>query len=719
MRTLITSRYREYPIEANPGTRPCGKHLRQLRWMEGVSLWLAVILFFVLQSAAAQAAQAGEAPGTGELRLATAGGQIETALSLNTDYRVRVSGMLADTRLKQTFRNTGGDWREGTYVFPLPEQASVYAMQLRIGERIIVGEIKTREQARQTYETARDDGRQAAHVEQQRPNLFTTRVANIPPGAIVTVELRYQQAVTYRDGAFELRLPTTLTPRYMPGLAAGDSERPLAWRHGWAVPTTQVPDAGEISPFTVNPGDVPTGSHQAQVQLTLNAGLPIEQVISPTHAVSPVWQGEQVHVTPKSGSVVMDRDLVVRWLPKREIAPSAAVFHENWDGEDYLLALLVPGIDSGRSLSRELIFVVDTSGSMAGESIRQARAALTAGLQTLEAGDRFNIIQFNSETSALFDNARPVTAEVLQAARQYAANLQANGGTEMAPALERALRLQHGSEQDTLSPQDQNPRLRQVLFMTDGAVGSERALFGQIREQLGQSRLFTVGIGSAPNMHFMREAARFGRGTFTAVGSSADVANQLGALLERMAAPVLADIEADWPDTPVAYPETPGDLFQGEPLLIVARGQAPAGALHIRGRLPDGAEWQRSLPLDAAAPGQGLHRYWARQAINQVTDQRIHGIGEDQIKAEVTPLALKHGLVTSYTSFVAVDQTPVRTDEEAMKLVSVPTLLPAGSNSGMLRYPQTATASTLLVAIGLAGLVPAFVVFVARRRVFG
>lgn len=703
MQNLILSRPRG--LHSKTTARP-----RLLRVMEGISLWLAVALFFVLQSAAARAS---ESPGTGELRLMTPSGHIETALALNTDYRVNVSALLADTRLKQTFRNTSDDWREGTYVFPLPEKASVYAMRLHIGERVIVGEIKTREDARKTYEKAKSEGKQAAQVEQQRPNLFTTRVANIPPGETVTVELRYQQRVTYRDGEFSLRLPTTLTPRYMPGDPLVDDPKPVAWQQGWAVPTTEVPDADAISPYTVNPGDVPAGSHRARVHLTLNAGLPIEQVVSPSHALDSVWIGQQVEVSPKGDGVTMDRDVVVRWRPKREQTPSAAVFHEQYDGEDYLLAMVVPGLNSGQSLSRELIFVVDTSGSMAGESIRQAREALLAGLETLKPGDRFNIIQFNSTTSALFGSARNVSADSLRAARQYAANLSANGGTEMSPALDRALRQQ--------GPASEKPstQVRQVLFMTDGAVGNEQALFQQIHDQLGGTRLFTVGIGSAPNMHFMREAARFGRGTFTAVASSAEIGSQLGSLLDRMAAPVLGNLSASWPDQPTAFPERPGDLFQEEPLVLVARGQAPAGELKLSGELPDGTPWQRALKLDAAAPGQGLHRYWARQQIDQISDQRIYGASEADIRAEVTPLALAHGLVTPYTSFVAVDQTPVRTQEDKLKAESVPTLLPAGSTPGMLRYPQTATPSTLLILIGLAGLMPAFAVFLARRRVFG
>ncbi len=687
---------------------------RQLRLVQGISLWLAVILFFVLQSVAAQASERGaDEPGAGELRMTTPDGQFKTATLLRTDYRVRVSGLLADTRLRQDFQNTSTDWREGTYVFPLPEKASLYAMQLRIGERVIVGEIKTRDDARKTYEKAKTEGKQAAHVEQQRPNLFTTRVANIPPGETVSVELRYQQAVDYQSGEFELRLPTTMTPRYMPGTPIDDPERPVTWRQGWAVPTTEVADADAISPFTVNSQDVPAGSHRAHVELTLNAGLPIANVVSPTHALKPEWQGEQVTVVPQSGDIAMDRDLVVRWTPKRGQAPAAAVFHERWQDEDYLLTLLVPGLNGGQSVPREMIFVMDTSGSMAGESIRQARSALLAGLDTLKSGDRFNIIEFNSETHALFGQAQPADTAYLNQARQYARGLQANGGTEMAPALDRALRIRKSSDEASTK------RVRQVVFITDGAVGNERALYQQIQDQLGHSRLFTVGIGSAPNMYFMREAARIGRGTFTSVSDINEVASQLGTLFSKMAAPVLVDIQTYWPDDEAAgeaFPAKPGDLFRGEPLIMVTRGIAPAGDLELTGVLPDGSSWQQSLPLSGAAPGQGLHRYWARQKIDEITDQRLHGVSEDQIREQVTPLALAHSLTTPYTSFVAVDKTPVRPAGESLKKDAVPSLLPAGSSQKMIRYPQTATPSLALIVIGLAGLMPAFAVLMLRRR---
>ena len=682
---------------------------RRKALLEGVSLWLAVLLFLAIQPLYAQAGEAAE--GTGTLRYLDDSGQRPvTATLLHTDYRVTVSGLIADTRLKQTFENTSQQWREGVYVFPLPEHASVYALTMTTGDRVIRGEVRPRQEAKARYEAARDKGQQAARVDQQRPNLFTTHLANIPPGEAVTVELSYQQAVRYQSGQFELRLPTTLTPRYMPGETVADPDRPVQWQAGWACPTSAVPDADAISPFTVKPDDVGPRSHRATIELTLNAGLPIGQVTSPSHELTSTWNGDQVRVVPRDGDILMDRDLVVRWSPVRGATPSAAVFHENWQGDDYLLTLLVPGLASQAHLPRELIFVIDTSGSMAGASIRQARASLLRGLDTLGADDRFNVIQFSDQTRSLFPQARPAGAAELSRARAYVNGLTADGGTEMAPALTRAL----GGDSS-----DQTGRVRQVVFMTDGAVGNERALFQQIQRQLGHSRLFTVAIGSAPNMHFMREAARFGRGTYTAVTELASLSEPLDQLFAKMQAPVLADIHTRWPgSTATALPQRPGDLFQGEPLVQVIRGQAAAGELNVSGRLPDQSTWQQSIDLGQAAPGTGLHRYWAQQEIERLMDRDLTGETDAGVKQAVTELGVRHQLVTRFTSFLAVDETPVRPAGETASSESVPTLLPDGSTQGMLRYPQTATWAPLLMALGLIGLLPGIALLMLRRRVF-
>ncbi len=696
-------------------TRPTAR--RAIRCMEGISLWLAFLLMLASHSMMAKAMESpAQSEGAGAFHFVDSAGQWqEPATLLTTDYRVTVSGLIADTRLRQSFENTSQQWREGVFVFPLPENASVHALTMTAGERVIVGEIKERAEATRQYDQAKKEGRRAARVDQQRPNLFTTRLANIPPGETVSVELHYQQAVRYQSGEFELRLPTTLTPRYMPGTPI--TEGPKQWQGGWATPTTQVDDADKISPFTVLPDDVGPDSHRAKVELVINAGLPIATVTSPTHGLTSTWNGDAVTVTPDDSDILMDRDLVVRWAPVRGQEPAAAVFHEQWQGEDYLLALLVPGLAQDRQLPRELIFVIDTSGSMAGQSIRQARASLLRGLDTLGPADRFNVIQFNSQTSALHPQSVPADSYNLDQARRYVRNLAANGGTEMASALDVALG-QRGANQEEESA---TGYVRQVVFITDGAVGNEAALFARIRQQLGNSRLFTVGIGSAPNMHFMREAARYGRGTYTAISDLGDVSGPLDELFGKMQSPVLTDIQTQWPDQQAAsesFPRRTGDLFKGEPMVQVTRGQAAHGELAVSGRLPDGSRWQQALNLEQAAPGKGLHRFWAREKIDSLLDTGLSGQVDETTKQEVTTLALNHQLMTRYTSFVALDKTPTRDARTPLKTDHLPTLLPAGSQPAMLRYPQTATLSPLLVALGLLGLMFSSAALMVHRRVF-
>lgn len=693
---------------------------RVRRIMEGISLWLAVLLFLFVHPLYAEASE-----GAGELRFVDSQGrQLESATLMNADYQVQVTGLVADVRLSQTFHNPGQQWREAVYVFPLPEKASVYGLTMVAGERRIVGEIREKAVAKKEYAKARSEGRKVARVDQQRPNLFTTHLANIPPGEAISVELSYQQPVRYQSGEFELRIPTTLTPRYMPGNVVRDGA--TAWRGGWASPTTEVPDADQISPHTVLPEDVESGSHRATVAMSIKAGLPVSRVSSPSHQLTNTWNGNTVEVTAGAGKgrrFTMDRDLIVRWAPTRSMAPSAAVFQQQWQSESYLMAMMVPGLESDQQVARELVFVIDTSGSMAGESIRQARQSLLRGLDTLGLDDTFNVIQFNSQTASLFIDPVPATGNSLARARRYVRKLEADGGTEMAPALDAALKRRGPASMSETA--DGVQRLRQVVFITDGSVGNESALFRRIEQQLTDTRLFTVGIGSAPNMHFMREAARFGRGTYTSINSTSDVERPLDELFGKMQSAVLTDIKMTWPDALAgqsAQPQRIGDLFRGEPLIQVVRNQASKGDLNVSGRLPDGSIWRQSLSLEQAASGKGLHRVWARQKIDGLLDARTLGkdrdAGSGRIAERVSGLGIEHQLITPYTSFLAVDKTPSRPMKAAMDSDSVPTLLPAGSTSGMLRYPQTATIAPLLQALGLLGLMLSAAIGLLKGRAF-
>jgi Ca-activated chloride channel family protein len=380
------------------------------------------------------------------------------------------------------------------------------------------------------------------------------------------------------------------------------------------------------------------------------------------------------------------------------------VFHEERPEGTYALALVVPPSGAGAknnapAVAREEIFVVDTSGSMAGGSLAQAKESLRFALSTLRPDDRFNIIQFNSVTSRLFDTSEMAFPDTLQKALAYVDQLVATGGTEMRPALELALEE---------PPQPGRP-LRQVVFMTDGSVGNEDELFGYIREHLADARLFTVGIGSAPNAHFLRQAAEFGRGSFTSVGSPQQVAERMGALLRKLGAPALTDLEMGFDDLAAeAWPARLPDLYLGEPVTVAVL-LPKGGGLHLHGTLGT-APWLQDLALApggakavADTPALGIEKLWARRKIGALTDAEIEGKDAAAVRAEVTAVALEHHLVSQFTSLVAVDVTPTA-PPGPVKTVELPVDLPAGwvFEDVWGEMPSTATPRDLLLVAGLA-----------------
>ncbi len=481
---------------------------------------------------------------------------------VKTHVSMRVTGMVARVKVEQQFTNPTSEWQEGVYVFPLPEKAAVDHLNMRIGERVIEGQIKEREEARRVYEQAKTEGKKAALVEQERPNLFTNSVAHIGPIETVRVEIEYQQTLHYDQGVFRLRFPMTMTPRYVPGVAIAKPINSFG-ANGWAQDTDAVPDAARITPPVPHPA---TGyQHPLTLSIDLDPGFPLETLTSTYHpiAVTDASYGRKA-IKLNEGTVPANKDFELVWAPQLTAAPQAALFHEIKGSKQYALLMVMPPspAQAVASLPREAIFIIDTSGSMQGQSMNQAKEALQLALNRLKPGDRFNVIQFNSVTDKLFPDAVPAEAQNLARAREYVSRLYATGGTEMLPALRAAL---NGKA---------NPGLvRQVLFLTDGAVGNEQQLFEFIKTNLGDSRLFTVGIGSAPNSHFMSKAAEFGRGTFTYIGNISEVKEKMTALFAKVESPVLANLAIRWPagQQVEMWPKRVPDLYAGEPLIVSAR----------------------------------------------------------------------------------------------------------------------------------------------------
>jgi Ca-activated chloride channel family protein len=620
--------------------------------------------------------------GRGELLLRTDEDDLYLpAPILATEVQVKVSGMVARVVVSQQFQNPSDDWLEGRYVFPLSEEGAVDRMRLIVGERVIEARIAERAAAKRRYETAKRAGQRASLVEQERPNIFTTSVANIGPGETVTVEIAYRESLPFRDGRFSLRFPMVVGPRYIPGPA----QVARIGGGGWAL-GAPVPDAERITPPLSHPDLGPI--NPVTIAVELDPGFPIASVDSPFHSVRVDEEADgRLAVSLADGAVPADRDFVLEWTPATGREPAAALFAEDVDGDTYALVMvmppsLAPGEDE--RLPRETVFVIDTSGSMDGASIGQAREALSLALRRLSARDRFNVIRFSDDTQALFPEARPADAENLDRAKRFVRGLKARGGTEMLPALRLALAVDGGDDRD---------RVRQVVFLTDGAVGNEAQLLDEITRRLGRSRLFTVGIGSAPNGYFMRKAAQFGRGSFTFIGEVDQVAEKMAALFAKLERPAMTDLRLSWSEGAglESWPARLPDLYDGEPVVATARLPRAIGVVTVGGLIA-GRRWQTVFPLDELAhgmvPAAGVAALWAADKVAALLDRLHQGADPDQVRAEVLEVALRHALVTRFTSLVAVDVTPVRPADTPVFTGEVPTNLPHGwTLEGLLGLP--------------------------------
>ena len=658
----------------------------------GLAAAVAMSLAILALSATAQAATLGDAK-TGELLLLTkTAGQYTVAPRVATEVAIEVSGMVARTRVTQHFHNPGSEHVEGVYVFPLPEKAAVDRLRILIGGRTIEGRIREKGEARRIYQQAKSEGRKAALVEQQRPNLFTNTVAHIGPNERVEVTIEYQQALGYENGEYRMRFPLAVAPRYVP--MALEAEGPKALAEPLVMPAHLRAGSGMVNPV--------------DIAVFIDAGVPVASARSSYHetAFSKAGDGRLVVQLVKAQEEA-DRDFELTWSLAPAATPRAALFTQTQGSVDYALLMVVPPqpTEAERraytALPREMVLVIDTSGSMEGASMEQARAALLMALGTLGPNDRFNVIEFNSTAKALHFSAVPASAELLEHASAWVKKLKARGGTEMEAALNLAL-----------DGRDTPGFLRQVIFVTDGAVANEDGLFALIRSRLGGSRLFTVGIGSAPNGHFMTRAAQFGRGTFTYVGNLAEVSEKMSRLFAKLESPVLRDVKIRWPDgTPVeTFPEHVPDLYLGEPVLVAAAATAPLGTVVVSGTSGN-KPWSVALTPEADRSAAGVGALWARAKIAAHMDEIARGATLEEVRPKVVKVALEHHLVSAYTSLVAVDVTPTGpADGTASALVK--TSLPHGAAD----LPQTDTAATLQLLLGLLALLAAGMVAVVGRR---
>ena len=587
------------------------------------------------------------------------------------DVDSRVTGLLSATTVRQTFVNRHDVPLEATYVFPLPDRGAVHAFRMEVAGRVVDGVLKERAEARRAYDEALAQGRRAAIAEEDRPNVFTVRVGNIAPGEQAVVHLELSAPLPCADGEATYRFPLVVAPRYIPGRPLGGEQA----GDGVAQDTDLVPDASRITPPVLLPGF--PNPVRLGLRVTIDpAGLPFGEVASSLHAVAE-QQHEGVRIVRLQPGERLDRDLILRIAVGDEAVRTAAVATADDDGGVVTITLVPPAGAHADQPPRDVVLVLDRSGSMSGWKMVAARRALARTVDALTDADRFSVLAFDTvvdHPTVLGDHLVEATDRNRFRAVEWLAGIDARGGTELAEPLSRALHLLGDAEPG---------RERLVVLVTDGQVGNEDAILAALAPRLGGTRVFTVGVDTAVNDAFLRRLAALGGGACELVESEDRLDTALARIQRRIGTPVLTDVSVSAEglglDVGTLTPARPGDLFAGVPIVVSGRfGGAAGGSVVVTGTDALGQQHREVVPVEVRdAPV--LARAWARGRVRDLEDRYATGTADGAaIEREIVETSLRHGVLSRFTAFVAVDTAEVLDEHGQLHRVIQPVELPAG-----------------------------------------
>lgn len=591
----------------------------------------------------------------------------------HTDVSIQVSGPLARAQVTQQFHNPYPDKIEAVYTFPLPQHSAVDDMTITVGDRVVKGKIKKREEARAIYEAAKRRGNVAGLLDQERPNIFTQSVANILPGEQITVTISYVETLSYDGGTYSVMFPMVVGPRYIPGQPVTQAP-PLGG--GWAYDTDPVPDGSRITPPVLKPGT--RSGHDLSLQVKIDAGVPIHQVQSTTHDIEVTHsKTSRADVHLKQEATIPNKDFVLTYAVAGEDIHDAVLTHR--DGKDGFFTLLLQPPDRVKTdevIPKELVFVLDTSGSMSGFPIEKAKETMRLAIDGLNPRDTFNLITFAGDTHILFPEPVPATPTNVRKAQAFLASRSGGGGTEMMKAIRTAL-----------EPSDSQEHVRIVCFMTDGYIGNDMAILGEVLKH-PHARIFSFGIGSSVNRFLLDKMAEHGRGEVEYVALNDDGSAAARRFHERVQHPLLTDLSVEWNglDVSEVFPKRLPDLFSAKPLVLTGRYTTPGKALiRLRGSVA-GRPVVRNISVDLpgfAPEHEVLATLWARTKIADLMAQDYEGVQQGQppktVQEAITKLGLEYRLMTQFTSFVAVEELII-TEGGQPRRVDVPVELPEGAS---------------------------------------
>ena len=547
-------------------------------------------------------------------------------------------------------------------------------MTLTVGDRVVKGTIKKREEARAIYEAAKRRGNVAGLLDQERPNIFTQSVANILPGEKISITISYVQTLTYEGGVYSVVFPMVVGPRYIPGQPIAVDPPPQPLGGGWAYDTDDVPDASHITPPVLKPGT--RSGHDLSLSVKIDAGVPIQRVQSTTHKiVVDHSRNSQAEVHLKEEATIPNKDFILTYAVAGEDIHDAVLTHRKGADGFFTLMLQPPDrLQTDKVTPKELVFVLDTSGSMSGFPIEKAKETMRLAINGLNPRDTFNLITFAGDTHVLFPEPVQATPSNVQKAQTFLSSRRGGGGTEMMKAIRMAL-----------DPSDSQEHLRIVCFMTDGYIGNDMAIVGEIQKHQN-ARVFAFGIGSSVNRFLLDKMAEHGRGEVEYVGLQDDGSAAARRFHERVQHPLLTDIVIDWDDLDVSevYPKRLPDLFSAKPLMIKGRYTTPGKAtIRLRGKVAGHSIVRKiAVELPGFEPEHDvLATLWARTKIADLMSHDYNRIQQGNPKPEIrkaiTQLGLDYRLMTQFTSFVAVEDVII-TEGGQPRRVEVPVELPDG-----------------------------------------
>jgi Ca-activated chloride channel homolog len=591
----------------------------------------------------------------------------------HTAVNAQISGYAARVTVEQVFQNPFSEAIEAVYTFPLSNSSAVDEMKMEIGKRVISGTIQKKDEALRTYLQAKKEGRTSALLEQERTNVFTQSVANIPPHCTVKVLIKYCELLSFQSGNYSFVFPVVVGPRYMPGNAAGHTGS------GASSDTTQVPDASKISPPMV--GETTRTGHDISLDVSIDAGMPIGEISSKLHKVEiSKLNKNTAHVFISREDRIPNRDFVLNWQVGEQAIKSGYLTSRSDEGF-FSLMLVPPAKPSASQICpRELNFIIDRSGSQRGAPLEKAKEAVLYMLDHMSAGDTFQVFSFSVGTEQLFARPQPAVGVTIAEAKRYLDAMQADGGTEMRQAVEVAT--------DKPAP---NNRLRIITLMTDGYIGNDNEIIELVRRTRGSARWFPFGTGNSVNRNLID-------GVATAGGGEADyvLLNSPGAVvgqqfLEKIANPVLTDIKVKFNGVEVSNvePAIINDVWAQRPIYLTGKYLKPgSGTVEISG-FSGGKPFKREMPVDfpaVDAKNTVLPSLWARARVESLshTTHALQGGKEyEDVRATIEDLGLKYHLLTDFTSFVAVDNS-----NNLLVPANKSVVVPVESPQGVITGPQ-------------------------------